>query len=189
GAHTGALGPSHPDALEILCELGMRSCMSVPLVARGRMRGALTFVSARDPRRYGPSELALAEELARHGAVALDNASLYEEARAAIRAREEFLSIASHELRSPLTSLQLAIDSLGKVARSAAGGLAATPPRFLSSMLETAERQSGRALRLCDTLFDVTLLDAEKLELTLEEIDLAELARDVCAEERAQLAA
>jgi serine phosphatase RsbU (regulator of sigma subunit) len=61
----------------ILRELGLKSYMVVPLVARGRTLGAITFVSAESGRRYGTTELELAEELARRAALAVDNARLY----------------------------------------------------------------------------------------------------------------
>src|SRR5215217_4715601 len=62
---------------EILQELGLKSYVIVPLVARGRTLGAITLVSAESGRRYGQAELELAEELARRAALAVDNARLY----------------------------------------------------------------------------------------------------------------
>jgi PAS domain S-box-containing protein len=62
---------------KILLELGLKSYMIVPLVARGRTLGAITLVSAQSERRYGHGELGLAEELARRVAFAMDNARLY----------------------------------------------------------------------------------------------------------------
>ena len=62
---------------EILEELGLRSYMVVPLVARGRTLGAITLVSAESGWSYGTNELQLAEELARRAALAVDNARLY----------------------------------------------------------------------------------------------------------------
>src|SRR5712691_33380 len=60
-------------------ELGFQSYMCVPLVARGRTLGVISFVSAESGRRYGPDDLALAEELARRAATAVENAQLYRE--------------------------------------------------------------------------------------------------------------
>src|ERR671910_481792 len=62
---------------EILRKLGLKSYMIVPLVARGRTLGAISLVSAESGRRYGEADLELAEELARHAALAVDNARLY----------------------------------------------------------------------------------------------------------------
>jgi GAF domain-containing protein len=62
-------------------ELGLRSYIVVPMVARARMHGAITLVSAESGRRYGETDLGLAEELARRAALAVDNAKLYERRR------------------------------------------------------------------------------------------------------------
>ncbi|HEY7197729.1 MAG TPA: GAF domain-containing protein [Gaiellaceae bacterium] len=63
--------------LALLRQLGMRSYMCAPLIAHGRTLGAVTFVAAESGRNYGPDDLALAEELARRAALAVDNARLY----------------------------------------------------------------------------------------------------------------
>ena len=65
--------------LEVLRRLGMRSLMSVPLLARGRTLGAMTLVSSDPDRRYGEEDLSLAEALAYRCALAVDNARLYRE--------------------------------------------------------------------------------------------------------------
>ena len=66
--------------LEALRALGLTSLMCVPLVARGRVLGAITLLSDRPGRHFGRSDLATAQELARRAAVAVDNARLYDEA-------------------------------------------------------------------------------------------------------------
>jgi PAS domain S-box-containing protein len=78
--------------LRMLQELGTRSHMVVPLVARGRTLGAISFVSG-VPGRYGEPELRLAESLAARAALAVDNARLYREAQEAIRRTGESLAL------------------------------------------------------------------------------------------------
>ena len=63
--------------LRLMREIGFVSVIIVPLVARGRTLGVITLVSAESGRRYGRADLELAEELARHAALAVDNARLY----------------------------------------------------------------------------------------------------------------
>ena len=63
--------------LRLIRELGMVSGIVVPLAARGRTLGALTLIAAESGHRYSEDDLALAEELARRAALAIDNATLY----------------------------------------------------------------------------------------------------------------
>jgi PAS domain S-box-containing protein len=70
---------------KILQELGLASAMVVPLVARGRTLGAMTFASENPAHRYAESDLHFAEELARRAALGIDNARLYGDAQSALR--------------------------------------------------------------------------------------------------------
>ena len=67
--------------LRVARELGLQSAMSVPLIARERVLGVLTFVSAESGRRYGAEDVAFAEDLARRAGLAIDNADLYSQTR------------------------------------------------------------------------------------------------------------
>jgi PAS domain S-box-containing protein len=81
------------DHLERLRRFGLRSLLIVPLPARNRVLGAITFVMAESGRRYTDADLPLAQDLARRAALAVDNARLFEEAEAALRARNETLAL------------------------------------------------------------------------------------------------
>ncbi|HEU5103663.1 MAG TPA: PAS domain S-box protein [Roseiflexaceae bacterium] len=78
---------------EILRAMGMTSVMSVPLIAHGRLLGALSFGLSRPDRQYRPDDLAIAEELGRRAALAIDNARLYQETREAARRMDEALAL------------------------------------------------------------------------------------------------
>ena len=97
-----------PEGRQVVAAIGAESSMVLPLRAQGRFLGAMTLASNRPARRFGAPDLAVAEELARRAALAIDNARLYREAKEAIRLRDDFLSIASHELNTPIASLKLA---------------------------------------------------------------------------------
>ncbi|MCP3136574.1 ATP-binding protein [Pyxidicoccus xibeiensis] len=156
-----------PDARDAVC-----AWLCVPLQVRGQTLGALTFVSSRRP--YDAEDLAL--ELARRAALAIDNARLYREARQAIRLREEFLSIASHELKTPITTLQLQVQSLQAGLERLPGGV---PPERLRRGLEVVGRQVKRQAQLIDELLDVSRISAGRLELRHEPLDLSALVREV----------
>jgi PAS domain S-box-containing protein len=72
-------GVTDPEQRELMRRLGVRSVMTVPLIARGRALGAITFASGESGRRFGQTDLDLAQDLAQRAAVAIDNARLYEE--------------------------------------------------------------------------------------------------------------
>ncbi len=164
------------EVLELLRALGPRSVMVVPLPGREGVQGTLTFLITESSRRFSAADLALAEELARRAATALDNAALFWRVQEAVRARDEFLSIASHELRTPLTSMHLQMQSL---MRTLHDGRQAPSRERLESKLEVVDRQERRLAKLVDRLLDISRLTAGRLELELEEVDLAALVRDV----------
>ncbi|TML98289.1 MAG: GAF domain-containing protein [Actinobacteria bacterium] len=92
-----------PELHEILQELGLKSSLCVPLVARDRALGAITFVLAERGRRYGEAQLATALDLARHAAIAVDNALLFRGADAArVQARESLAVLDSVFAAAPV---------------------------------------------------------------------------------------
>jgi PAS domain S-box-containing protein len=82
-----------PELLELLRELGLRSSMCVPLVARDQVLGAITFIAAESGRRYNEHDLVTAQDLARRAATAVDNALLFRETQAARREAQDSLAV------------------------------------------------------------------------------------------------
>ena len=82
-----------PELFEILVELGLKSSMCVPLKARDRVLGAITFVAAESGRHYDESDLSTARDLARRAAIAVDNARLFQDAEAAKQHAQESLAV------------------------------------------------------------------------------------------------
>ncbi|WP_321547807.1 PAS domain-containing sensor histidine kinase [Hyalangium rubrum] len=160
--------------------------ISVPLEARGRGLGVLSLIFARPRQRYVPLELELFEELGRRAAFAIDNAQLYREAQQSIRARDEFLSIASHELKTPLTSMKLRAQQLElSLARQHDDSLLTEK---VSGMLELFHGQMRRLTQLVEHLLDVSSIDQRQIALRLEPIDLAGVAGMVVNNLKEQLA-
>ena len=168
-----ALGVEDVDTVR---RLGASSYLTVPLCARGQVLGALTLVTSSPSRRFDPSDVALVIDLGQRAALAVENARLYAAAQQAIRIREEFLSIASHELRTPLSALELQVQSFQIQLKKHPVDL----PR-VTSKAEVIRRQVDRLARLISEMLDVSRIDAGRLELSIEEVDLGELVREVVA--------
>jgi signal transduction histidine kinase len=108
-----------PRSLTLLRQLGIGTFLTVPLIARKRLLGAITFVSAEQGIAYSPEDIQLAEDVANRGALALDSAQVYDlalvlkrSAETANRAKSAFLGAMSHELRTPLNAIGGYIDIL-----------------------------------------------------------------------------
>jgi PAS domain S-box-containing protein len=152
-------------------QLDLRSAMIVPLVARGRTLGAITFATSESGRRYNASDLALAEDLAQRAAFAVDNARLYREAQEANRLKDEFLATLSHELRTPLTSILGWTNLLRSVKFDELTSVRA---------LETIERNARSQKQLIDDLLDASRIITGKLRLELEPTQLKAVVESAC---------
>lgn len=135
--------------------LGWRSATFVPLFARQHALGVLTCCSR--SRTLDEDDLALAVELARRAALAIDNALLYARAQQATRARDEVLGVVSHDLRNPLATISMCAGAL----------LDPTPPPLegVRSMGEAIRHSAEWAEGIIRDLFDVTTLEAGRLSL------------------------
>ena len=158
--------------------------LRLPLTGHSRVLGAATF-TLRPVRPMGDTELALARDVARRMALAVENARLYEESHEAILLRDKFLSIASHELRTPLTALRLQAHTLLRDASHVERPLA---PEQLARKARVISRQVDRLGQLVDELLDISRLAQGYLSFQLEDVDLAELVREMAARFHEELA-
>lgn len=168
--------------LAILRAVGFQSYLLVPMQARERVVGVLVFVSATEARRFGPEQLNLARELAHRAAMAVDNARLYQAAQAAVRQREQFLSIASHELRTPLTSLLGYIQLLQRRAQREDSSASRD-----ERALEVIGEQGRRLDRLVNALLDISRIEQGQLSIERTTLDLLTIVERVVAEIRPTL--
>lgn len=150
------------------------SAAVAPLGARGEAFGALVLASGDPAQRYGPQDLALLSDVAQRTALALEHARLYQAAHLAARAREDFMHVASHELRGPVASFRLAVQLLARELSRGEHGR-------VDERLAVLSRQAERMGRLSSALLDVTRITAGRLTLMRQELDLASLAREVVA--------
>ncbi|NOK09182.1 response regulator [Corallococcus exercitus] len=147
------------------------SWIIVPLWAQRRVFGALKVCASRSGRRYGARDLELVQELARRAEIAIDNARLFEMAKAehlgaeqANRAKDEFLAAVSHELRTPLMAM------LGWTRMLRTGQLG---PEKAARALEAVERNTQVQTQLIEDLLDVSRIITGKMRLEIRPVNPA----------------
>lgn len=159
---------------------GDRATVVAPLVTRGQTFGVIAAL-ARDSKPFEPDDVPLFAELARHAALAIDNARLYKESQQAVRAREEVLAVVSHDLRNPLNAVILAAQLLETSDNVAPED---------REPLETISVSAKRMTRLIADLLDVTRLEGGKrLPIEPEPIDVDAILDEASELFRAQAAA
>jgi PAS domain S-box-containing protein len=156
--------------LAIMRRLGPRSAIAVPMIIRQRVIGAITLVRTTLGHPYDAADIAMAEELARRAALAVDNATLYSEAdqaraqaEGANRAKDEFLAVLSHELRTPMNAVYgwARMLQMGQIDSG-------TTPRALDAIVRNAHVQ----LQLIDDLLDVSRIISGKMRLDIRPVDI-----------------
>ena len=176
-----------PEHLRLLRLLKIRSVMIVPIQARTQILGILTLVASTDDRRYTETDLAIAEEIGKRAGLAVENARLFTQAQDAVRLRDEFLSIASHELKTPITALKLQLQLNQRRYQK--------EPRIFSEnntiekLLNSNSTQVDRLSKLVDEMLDISRISHGKLILSPESVDLGSLVKDVVDRFQEQLAA
>jgi signal transduction histidine kinase len=155
--------------------------MNVPLTARGRAFGAIAFCST-TPNRFTNDDLSLAQELAHRASLAIDNAQLYEterlavsEAESAVRNRDEFLSVAAHELKTPVTSVlgfsQMLLRQIDK-------GQMPDEQR-LTHVLKNLESQNQKLAQLINQLLDISRINGGQLVVDPKPTNITTLVKNV----------
>ncbi|HZT08612.1 MAG TPA: ATP-binding protein [Chloroflexota bacterium] len=150
------------------------SLLALPLRARGRVIGIMVLRRDSPGRPYTKDDEALLQNVADRAALAIENANLYQEAIRALGVRDEFLAVAAHELKTPLTALRLASDMLLRV--TGGRGLDGVQARRL------AERIHDRSVKLSDLvneLLSVSRIESGALSLSRERTDIVALVRSV----------
>lgn len=190
--HPAARGLSIAHPRDDAAPLEVRSLMVVPMrTQQGEVFGAIALGRHATHRPYDRADRALLEWISAHVSMKLETARLYralrrsnsalssknEELAAAVRARDVFLATASHELKTPLSTLSLQIEIVRRTLerdRDAA-------IRQLPESLDTLDRQVDRLSRLVTQLLDVSRLVEDRMEFEYEELDLCAIVREVAA--------
>lgn len=166
-------------------ELALKSYLGVSVISKsGEVLGGI-FLGHREAGVFTKQDEEIVEGLAAQAAIAMENGRLYLKLQDAIKDRDTFLSIASHELKTPLTSLTL--QSQMRRRQLAKGNMKAFDEKNLMTMFDSDIKQLTSLNRLIDDMLDISRIRTGRLELNKEIFDLCKLAHDVVERFRPQL--
>jgi PAS domain S-box-containing protein len=163
------------EKLDIVRKLDLRSIIIVPLIARGKTLGAITLVMSESDRRYTESDLEFADDIASRAALAVDNARLYKESQHALALRDDFLSIASHELKTPVTSVKAFLQALEQ--------RMGKPEQFdfkkNKEYMQLSIKQVDRLSSIINDLLDITRINKGNLEYNFKIMSIGPIVAEV----------
>ncbi len=151
--------------------LGAKSLMLLPLMSQKGPLGVLTLVSTKSARRFAGSDLAVAEDLALRIGTAIERAQLYNQARAAVQARQDILAFVSHDLKNSLMSLFLNVEMLTRSAPR-------DERRRGWKQLERIRRGVTQMQRMIEDLLDVGSIESGRLAIDSREHEIGDLFAD-----------
>ncbi|WPU65714.1 PAS domain-containing sensor histidine kinase [Peredibacter starrii] len=163
--------------VDLMVAIGFNSHIAVPLKIRGRTIGCLNLYNTTERKRFDERDLRTAMELGRHLAVAIDNARLFKDFQSAVRLRDDFISIASHELRTPITSLNLQIEVLNDLINNL--GIDTTETQLMKKFLNGTNGQLARLTRLVEDMLDISRISTGKLTLRKKKTNLSEFTKEI----------
>lgn len=167
----------NPEYGEALRAFRLHSSMIVPLLVKQRVFGACIFGSIDSPHVFDEQDLGVAAEFGHRVSLAIEVSLLLDEAREGVRTRDAFLSVASHELKTPITTLSLQAQGLERLTQTAD----LVPAVEVRERAVKIRRQARRLTALVDRLLDVSRISYGRLVLHLDEVCLADLVREVAS--------
>jgi len=151
----------HADILNpILRKKGVRSLLGAPMIAEGRVLGVI-HVGSLTPRTFPPDDVELLQVVADRVALAVQHALVHDERERLLRAQQDFIALAAHELRTPASAIY------GLVATLRARG-SELSDETLRELREMLYQQSRRMRQLIEQLLDLSRLDAAAVRLSPE---------------------
>jgi signal transduction histidine kinase len=171
--------PVYPDERELL-ELGLRSRVTAPLLAGPQPIGYIC-VTRREPDAFSPEEVELITLLGRIAGTALQNIRTFEAERRTVEElrrlsalRADFVSLVSHELRSPMA----AVIGVTRTLQTRWGDLS-TAQR--ESFLSLIGEETNRLATLIGDVLDTSRIEAGTFSYSFADVDVGELVEDVVA--------
>jgi signal transduction histidine kinase/DNA-binding response OmpR family regulator len=156
-------------------EMPLTDVYLLPLMVRGRARGALCLGRMPTRCRFTPDDLDLCRELVSRAGMTLENALLVQSIQEADRRKDEFLAMLAHELRNPLAPIRNAVQLMR---------LGGATEGDLRQARDLIDRQVSHLVRLVDDLLDATRIARGKVPLRQERCDITRIVRQTAEDYR-----
>jgi PAS domain S-box-containing protein len=161
---------------DLIKKIQLRSLIAVPIKIRGSIIGSINLVHTTERELFNAEDLKLAVEVARRAGLAIENSQLYSRAQKAIQQRDEFISIASHELKTPLTSMKLQLQLADRVlAKNTDGKIDAS---YFKKVTELSTKQIDRITVLVEDMLDIGRISSGKMGIKFQHENLSEVVKD-----------
>jgi PAS domain S-box-containing protein len=146
-------------AVPELGELAICSMVTAPLVVRGEVIGIIVLIGSDPVHRFNSRDLELIEQFALMTATAVDNVRLFAEALRAVRHRDEFIAVVSHDLKSPLAGVLHGANLLGRILEESGSAPNSSLKRGVEAIGQSAQRMHHMVTSL------VSIVKADKVLL------------------------
>ena len=175
-------GAKDNEQRELLEKLTISSVMIIPMLIKGVVTGVISFMSCNPKNKFDDEDFSFAKDFTNRIALTLENARLYEEVKKDIEDRieadkkkDEFISIASHELKTPVTSLKAYTQILQTIFENEHNEKA-------SGMLAKMDKQVNKLTRLIVDLLDVTKINKGEMVFDVQEFNFNDLVTETAEE-------
>jgi signal transduction histidine kinase len=156
-----------------------RSLLVIPILREDRVLGVIDLESTEHDY-FTSDDVGFVRIMVSHAAIAIENAQLFEQVRAANKAKTEFMSIAAHELKIPMTSIK----GYGKLMQmGAAGALSEKQGEFLNVIGNNVDRMA----RLVQDLLDVSRIEEGRIRLEIQDVKIQEIVEEVLETVKTQI--
>ncbi len=175
-------GARDAEQAALLKELCLKSLITIPMQVQGKVTGVISFMSCNELNIYDETDLNFAKDFANRIALTLENIRLYEELTKEIdqrikadKKKDEFISIASHELRTPVTTLKAYTQILQMSFEEQHNEKAI-------DMVSKMDKQINKLTVLIGDLLDVTKIEKGELVFTTEAFDFNAMVQEITEE-------
>ncbi|HXH32695.1 MAG TPA: PAS domain-containing sensor histidine kinase [Bacteriovoracaceae bacterium] len=162
---------------DLISKVGINSHIAVPLIIRGAVIGSISLMITSERSAFDEGTLQASVELAHRASLAIENSELYSKSQQSVKLRDEFISIASHELKTPITSMKLQFQLVERILNSEQSDL--VDKKYLQKMTERTNKQLNRLTLLVEDMLDISRIASGKLGIKLTSCNLSRLVEEV----------